>query len=171
MIKLTQEYLKEIIDYNPETGIMTNKKTRSSNAVAGKIINCSTSTKKYGRVTINKKTYRLHRLIWFYMYGKWPKNEIDHINGNTSDNKLCNLRECSRQENIFNRKSTKGSSSKYKGVSLKNNKWIVQIQINKINKYIGSFSNKVEAALAYDTAAKKYHKEFAYLNFNSPVAD
>ncbi len=93
-----------------------------------------------------------------------PDNmEVDHINGNTLDNRRCNLRICTRSQNQYNRDSDKNSSSKYKGVSYikKWNKW--QAEINGM--YIGCFKTEEAAAREYDWYASKLHKEFARLNF------
>src|SRR5690606_4820994 len=91
---------------------------------------------------------------------------LDHINHNTLDNRKSNLRPCKNKENIMNMRS-RGGTSNFKGVYLdkRNNKWISRIQINYKSIYIGSYNNEIEAAKAYDEAAKKYFKKFAYLNF------
>ena len=94
--------------------------------------------------------------------------QVDHINGDKLFNLRSNLRICTNQQNNRNTKSRKGSSSKYKGVSwdARNKKWISQICIgNGTHKKIGRFVCEIEAAKAYDELAKKYHGEFAYLNF------
>lgn len=162
---LTQEKLKELIDYNQETGIFTNKVTRNSRAVKGAQLNPKNHG-RYGVVTINKIKYRLHRLAWFYVYGIWPENQIDHINGDTTDNRICNLRDATNQQNQYNSKVI-NKSSKFKGVHFESftNKWKVQIRINKKQVTIGRYKTEVEAAKAYDSKAKEVFGEFARLNF------
>ena len=71
----------------------------------------------YRQGSLKGKRYKEHRLIWLYHYGEWPKECIDHINGIRDDNRIENLREATNQQNQFNRKSEKDSSSQYKGVS------------------------------------------------------
>lgn len=90
----------------------------------------------------------------------------DHIDRNPLNNIKSNLREATHQQNMFNRTKQKGTSSKYKGVTwLKTtNKWKAQIQINKKHVYLGSFLLEIDAAEAYDKAAKRCFGKFAALN-------
>ncbi len=106
---------------------------------------------------------RLHRLIMQAL----PGQLVDHIDGNTSDNRRVNLRICTQAENIRNRGKPVVNSSGYKGVSWDKarQKWQVHIAALGVRKNLGRFVDKLEAARAYDTAAKIYHGEFARLNF------
>jgi len=91
---------------------------------------------------------------------------IDHKNGDGLDNRVENLRICSYQQNSLNSRCRSGCTSKYRGVSWYKfyNKWTVYISINRKHTSIGNFENEVDAALAYNEKAIKYHGEFARLN-------
>lgn len=129
--------------------------------------------RNYGLKNYKSKTQSLHRFIWeFYNKKEVPSGYvIDHINRNTLDNRIENLRLATRNQNAQNSRPIRGSSSKYKGVGWDKNKirWIAKIYYSvkdeKRYKYIGRFKTEKEAALAYDREAKKLFGDFAYLNF------
>lgn len=110
-----------------------------------------------------RKHILMHRLI---MGLSDPKICIDHKNGNGLDNQRRNLRIASRSQNSMNRKSRKGSRSRFKGVDfrLERNKWRAIICVDKKPKYLGLFDSEIEAAKKYNFFAIKFHKEFARLN-------
>ena len=93
---------------------------------------------------------------------------VDHINGNGLDNRKANLRLATGVQNGYNRRKTrKRTWSKYKGVTFdkRRKKWQAKIVVNGRKQYLGSFNNQLDGARAYDRAARKYHGEFAALNF------
>jgi len=108
--ELTQEYLKECLDYNPDTGIFvwktrptehfkTTKGARIFNSkFSGKIAG-GFDIKNYVVIGFLGEYYKAHRLAWLYFYGFMPENDIDHINGEKDDNRLANLRDATRSEN------------------------------------------------------------------------
>ena len=93
---------------------------------------------------------------------------VDHINHNGLDNRKANLRPATFAQNVYNRKKRSGNSrSRYKGIwwDKRWKKWCAEIRVNKTKIRLGSYDDEIEAAKAYDRAAKKYHDEFASLNF------
>lgn len=106
----------------------------------------------------NKKNIRMHRVIMRSEKGCM----VDHINGNKLDNRKENLRICTHQENMRNRKIPLTNKTGYKGIREKKfgKKWEVQIGVNHKNIYLGTFSNKQEAIRIYSIAAKKYFGDF-----------
>jgi len=114
----------------------------------------------------------LHR----YLLKATPNQECDHVNGNGLDNRCDNLRLCSKSQNIANSRKTRSygghpTSSEYKGVNWHKarRKWIAYITVQYRRKHLGYFTTEVEAALAYDAAARQYFGEYAHPNF--PAGD
>lgn len=126
--------------------------------------------KRYRKNNKNNSIY-LHREI-MELEGYSIKNKlIDHINGNSLDNRIKNLRIANYSQNASNSKLRNNNTSGYKGVcwSKKHNKWLVRIKYNKKSIYIGMFNSIIDAANAYDKASIKYHKEFASPNFKGKI--
>jgi len=124
----------------------------------------------YRRVRVRKggkqRAVSMHRAIMGAVKGEL----VDHINHNGLDNRGANLRKATRAQNAQNRRKPRvNSKSKYKGLAWqkRTGKWSVRIQVNWDHKCIGTFTNELAAAKAYDDAARKYHGEFASLNFPS----
>ena len=114
-MNITQERLKQVVHYNPETGVFTwlvnlNSRARRGE-IAGKI-----NQEGYLRSTIDGKEYRLSRLAVLYMTGVFPEQVIDHKNRVRDDNRWCNLRVCSRGENQRNSSNQVNNTSGLKGV-------------------------------------------------------
>lgn len=123
----------------------------------------------YRKIHIKNKTYGAHRLIFMFHYGYMPKI-IDHINGNPTDNRIENLRECSQEENARNRKKPKTyakKSSNFKGVCYQKSldKWVAHIKVNAKSLHLGYFNDEGDAAMAYDNAARLYFGVYARSNF------
>lgn len=118
--------------------------------------------KGYIAIKVNGKTYKAHRLAWLYVYGVFPKEQTDHLNGIKSDNSIKNLREATASENMLNRKHFKNSASPFKGISFHKGqgKWTAKIQVNKKRLWLGSFNTINSAVKAYKEAAIKLHGNF-----------
>jgi hypothetical protein len=112
----------------------------------------------------NIKIVYLHRLIISVPEGFL----VDHINGDSLDNRRANLRPATRSQNQCNKRKRKNTSSQFKGVCFhkQNRKWTAYFDVAGKRIYLGSFDSEIAAAKVYDEAAKKYHGEFARLNFS-----
>ena len=154
MERLTQQQLKQLLAYDPDTGAFTWLKPTSNRVKPGALA-CSVNTVGYVRIGIGGKRYAAHRLAWLYVHGVWPENEIDHINRNRQDNRICNLRDVNSQQNKLNSGVRRNNTSGVKGVSWdkKSKRWRVQARINGQKTYIGVFDTLEEATTAYQKAA------------------
>lgn len=158
---LTQAELQAQLHYSPETGIFTRLISNHHLVKVGEIAG-SPNNRGYINISINHKLYSAHRLAWLYTYGEWPTS-IDHINNNKLDNRLCNLRQVTHQQNNFNSSIRKNNKTKIKGVSWnkKSNKWIVQIQANYIKTHICVTNDFFEACCQAISFRKKLHGDYA----------
>jgi len=161
---ISLERLKEVLDYNPETGLFIWK--ISTGCISkGNVAGCPCKKHNYRLIRIDKVLYRANRLAWFYMTGEWPENDIDHKDTDKLNDKFENLRPATRLQNQGNHNLSKRNSSGFKGVhwSKRHNRWVVKVGQN----YVGEFLNLTDAALAYNKAAKSYFgEEFARINEN-----
>jgi hypothetical protein len=150
--KLTQERLKELLHYDPETGVFTWIKPAARRTAKGAIAG-HRNDDWYSQIGIEGNVYLSHRLAWLYVYGYFPENCLDHIDRNPSNNKISNLREISQQCNLRNTGNPKNNKSGVKGVyfSTISGKWIAQVKVIGSVKRLGyyiSFENAVCARLA-----------------------
>ena len=159
----TQAEIQEILHYDSHTGVFTWKLQRGQQlvgAIAGSRL--KDGDKYYWRIGVNGKTYQAHRLVWLYVHGEFPKKEIDHINHNTSDNRLSNLREVCRAENAKNQKLYSTNNTGINGVSFCKirGKFKSSIRVNGKNKTLGYFSSFLDACCARKSADHKngYHR-------------
>ena len=127
---ITHDRLLEVLNYNPLTGIFTWRSGRqgvtSTELIAGGEYTCKDG---YSYIGIDYKTYRAHRLAWFYVHGSWPSDQIDHRNRVTSDNRISNLREATTKTNHQNMPMRSDNTSGVTGVnwSKQNKKWETRI--------------------------------------------
>lgn len=154
MTKLTQEEVRRLLDYNPETGELRWRATgkgRKKSRAAG----CVDST-GYLKIGVNGRRYLTHRLIWLWFYGYFPENEVDHIDRDPSNNRLTNLREASRTCNSRNCGKGARNTSGVKGVFwyARYGKWQSSIMVDHKEKQLARHTDFTEA-VAHRLAAEQ----------------
>jgi hypothetical protein len=151
------ERLKELVDYDPDTGIFRWKNTR------GRKIIGSAHSQGYREAKIDGHRVYLHRLAWLYIYGSAPERQIDHINGVRSDNRICNLRLATQQQNSGNSRISKNNKSGVKGIVIDKRNGAIRayIHVDYKTRYLGTFQTREDAHAAYIKAAKEHFSEFA----------
>jgi alpha-glucuronidase len=161
---ITQDELKKMFNYNPETGDFVRKIQTSANARVGMVVG-TVDGKGYLHVSIKRRFYRLHRLAFLYMTGVIPKC-VDHKDRDRENNRWSNLRGTDHRGNAGNSGVHKHNTSGYRGVSRnsKSGKWHAQIKINGKQTYLGRFNTPEEAAKIYDQASREHFGEYATLN-------
>lgn len=156
--RLTAERLLELVNYDPETGIFTNRVPRKKIRV-GDVAGTIDKESGYVILCIDRRRYYGHRLAFLFMTGEWPKRLVDHKNGCRSDNRFDNLRDASRLVNQQNmRRAMSGSSSGLLGAHKKRSRWSSQIKVNGRLVKLGTFGTAEEAHAAYVYAKRKYHE-------------
>lgn len=156
--------LIELLEYNDETGVFTWLQTRGGSAKVGTIAG-ALDKNGYINIRVLRKLYKAHRLAWFYVHGVWPEMDLDHIDGDKTNNSLGNLRLATSAQNVANSGVRSDSISGIKGVKKRNdcNKWRAQITENGKRRFLGNFDTADEAYAAYCDAAKKHFGQFARL--------
>jgi hypothetical protein len=161
---LSVERLKEVLSFDKDTGEFRWAKRVARciriGELAGYIENAHGG---YNLIMIDRVSYGAHRLAWFYVTGEWPDVEIDHKDGNPSNNRFSNLRKATASENIANSKKRRDNTSGFKGVSWDKGakKWSAKIGVSGRKLHLGLFDTPEAAHAAYLTAAHKHFGEFA----------
>jgi len=158
---ITQSELKELLHYDPVTGIFTWLISQSNRVKVGDIAG-GISKRGYFVIRIHNIINYSHRLAWFYVYGINPIDEIDHINMIKIDNRIANLRQANSSENKINKGLQSNNTSGYKGVCWckQHRKWVARCYAEGKPKHLGLFDNKIDAYTAYVCFAKQQHGEF-----------
>lgn len=154
---VTVERVKELLAYDPETGIFTWRVKRNNKTPAGMAAGTQ-STFGHVQLRVDFKSLLAHRAAWAVTYGEWPTTDIDHINGDPADNRISNLRMVSRGHNLQNqRKGHSDGTSGYLGVSVRKNKWQAKIMSGGVRYGLGNFDTPELASAAYLEAKRKLH--------------
>lgn len=151
-----------MFEYDAETGRLVWRINTGKKRMIGKVAG-ATRSDGYQRVGINKKDYYCHHIVWAICTGSWPTQYVDHIDGNPSNNRIKNLRECTQSQNIANSKRRE-SISGFKGVGVDPNnplRWVAHITVNYKCHFLGSYRTPQLAHAAYIKAAKEHFGEFA----------
>jgi hypothetical protein len=166
---VSAELARSLLDYNPDTGVLTWKCRQVSkpqhiswnNKLAGKSAGCVTSS-HYLLISISDNSYFAHRVAWLIVHGRWPEDQIDHIDHDTLNNRLSNLREVTNTENHRNVSLSKINKSGVSGVywCKKSSKWHAQGIAAGKRVHIGLFGLLADAAAARKSfeESRGFHK-------------
>jgi hypothetical protein len=159
---LTPERLREVLHYDPDTGVFTwrkghrNRRRKPGDKAGWRDGN-------YLRIRIDTHSYQAPRLAFLYMAGRWPTFGVDHIDGDPSNDGWHNLRDVSQSQNTMNKKRARNNTSGFKGVSWHKHrrKWVASIRLHGHLYNLGSFSSPEAAHEAYKVKARELFGEYA----------
>ena len=159
---LTAERAREVLAYDPNTGSLTWKVALSNRVIAGKKAGGRCD---FGRlnISIDGKRYKYHRVCWLIHYGKWPNGELDHIDCNSSNNAISNLREASGSQNSANKRLWLRNKTGVKGVHWAkcNKMWVAEVFHKGERVYQKYFHSFDDAKRARKIAFENFYGEFA----------
>jgi hypothetical protein len=159
--ELTAERLREVLDYNPETGVFRRKIAGGYKSKVGDIAGARRARGDF-QINVDGKNYLAHRLAWLYVKGEWPQGWLDHINGHPGDNAFRNLRIANGSQNNCNRRTRRDNLSGLKGVTQdrRDQRYSARIKIKGRRTSLGYFDTPEEAHAAYCRASADLHGEF-----------
>ncbi len=159
---LTQKLLRHFLKYDPDTGHFT-WRVRTSNRIKVGDVAGTVNTHGYLQTRVNGKIYRNHRLVWLYVYGYFPDGDIDHADGDRTNNRLSNLRECSRSQNLINKAIQDNNVTGVKGVCWDKAKkrWEAYAKQKGVKIRLGMYTNFEDAV----SARKAYIDEHYDMRF------
>lgn len=161
---LTATRLRELVSYEPATGIFIRRvRTAQRHQVGDRADTVITTGARagYRRIALNSERYHAHRAAWLYVYGFWPANLIDHINGDRGNNRIANLRDVTNSVNLQNVKGSRvDNTSGYLGVTFHKptGQWRARIQANKKCYHIGMYPTAQDAYNAYLQEKRRVHE-------------
>jgi hypothetical protein len=159
------ETLRELLNYDPTSGALYWRVSRSNRVKPGGLISKASPSTGYIRVTVDKKCLAAHRVAWALATGKWPEGVVDHINGVRTDNRIANLRDVTRADNVLNRSGPqRNKKAGDLGVFLDKRRgtWYAQLQRHGKTTSLGTFMSQEEAAAAANKARKEILGGVAY---------
>jgi hypothetical protein len=167
---LTKDRVLELLTYNPEEGSFSYRIDRGPNAKLGQTAG-TLCQDGYVAVTIDRKKYKCHVLVWLVETGELPDSQLDHKDRQRSNNRFSNLRKATSSQQIANTSKRSNLTSKYKGVHWKksDSAWRACIVVNGKQIHIGQFKTEEEAAMKYNEYASKYYGQYAWLNTIHPA--
>lgn len=159
---VTQKRLKEVLYYNKVVGVFEWRK-RGTRMNPGQMAGVSIKDRGYIMIGIDGKRYPAHHLVWLYMTGVWPENQIDHKDGDKTNNLFENLREVKPYQNSWNSAITKRNTSGVKGITYDKaaKQWRAVITVNGKKAFNKNFRTKEEAEIAIKVEREKLHGEYA----------
>lgn len=156
---ITVDEVRRVFHYDPSTGVFM--RIEGGLGIKRKHVNVPLGCpgrKGHLRVGYQGTLYRVHRLIWLYMTGSWPTDQIDHVNRNPSDNRWSNLRQATHAENIWNQRSKNRRRGVY--VCKWTGRYSSTIRHNGKSIWLGRFDTADEASTAYEEASKRLRGSF-----------
>lgn len=156
---ITRERLKELVHYDPLTGLFTRLVSTGTTAKAGSVVR-NKRPNQYIRIMVDGISYRGNRLAWLYVTGVWPTHKIDHRNTIRDDDRFENLRDVTQKVNCENHRAANGSKKLPIGVSFDKatGRFKSQIMSGGINFHLGRFDTEQQAHTAYIEEKRKIHK-------------
>jgi hypothetical protein len=150
--------IRALFDYDAATGIFTRKVSRSNRVKVGETVGCKNAA-GYLVISVDGKLHYAHRLAWLHVHGRWPAAQLDHINGDQTDNRIANLREATDADNRQNVSIRKDNRTGLIGVTKVRGceRWSARIKIDRKAKYLGCFDSPEKAHAAYLAAKASLH--------------
>ena len=159
-----KDYIRRLLSYDSGSGEFTWLESRGTIKRGGVAGGATTSKgRTYIQIKIDKSLYKAHHIAWFFIYGEWPSHDVDHIDGDGTNNRANNLRRCTHSQNIANAKMQHNNISGFKGVSWDkgHEQWRAYITHDRKRIWLGRFDKIEDAALVRLHAAKERFGEFA----------
>lgn len=157
---LTVERLRQVLDYDPVTGIFTWRLRVAQRAIPGSIAGRNSKSRRYSQISIDGVRYPAHRLAWLHFFGVWPSEYVDHIDGNGMNNSISNLREANKSQNGANMRP-RSERSLPKGVDLWGGRYRARITKERRCICLGLFPTVDAANDAYQRAAIELFGQYA----------